>query len=83
MSDYVDELMVMLLAEFLSLDVGRLVLRLDAVIEDSVVFILVFDEEESQHDVLYPGGVGTIAGHMKRRRVVDVEMNMVETMTQS
>ena len=57
--------------------VDELVLLLDLVNGDRAVLAQLLDEV-SQRDVLCPRGVvGTIAGHMKRRRVVDVGMNTV------
>ena len=68
-----------LLVEVLSPNVGELALRLDVVNDDRAVLDQFLEEEVSPRDVFCPRGEGAIADHMKRRRVVHVERNAVES----
>ena len=76
--DFIDELPVMLIVKVRSSNIGGLVSRLDVVYGDRAILDQLLGEEGSQRDGLCPRGICVIAGHMKRRRVVDVGGNTVE-----
>ena len=81
--DELDEVAVMMLAMVLGAQVRQLTLALDVVDADLALYQFLHEKIIPQPDMLCARNVGTVAGDVQRRRIIDMQRHAAEALTEA
>ena len=81
--DELDEVVVTMLAMMLGAQVCQLILAADVVDADLALHQFLHEKIIPQHDMLCARNVGTVAGDVQRRRVIDMQRHAAEGLTEA